>query len=228
MSDQQQFVLKACCPSGRGIVAGISDFLFRRGCYIKQMSEFDDNQSGLFFTRLLFWVEEGAPLTHEEFRSTFTALAKRFSLEWELHDTAVMPKILLMVSKYDHCLNDLLYRWRTGHLPAEITAVVSNHPDLESLVSWHGIPYHHLPVTPQTKPQQEEKLLELIDETGSELVVLARYMQVLSEDLCASLQGRAINIHHSLLPGFKGSKPYQPRPRTRREDGGRHRALRHR
>ncbi len=208
-SERQKFILKASCHTGRGIVAAISDFLDRRGCYIEQMSEFDDIQSGQFFIRLVFRVEEGAALTQEEFSSSFAAVADRFSLDWEFHHAAVKPKILVMVSRYDHCLNDLLYRWRTGHLSAEITAVVSNHPDLESLVKWHGIPYHHLPITPETKPQQEARLLELVEETGSELVVLARYMQVLSENLCDRLQGRAINIHHSLLPGFKGSKPYQ-------------------
>jgi formyltetrahydrofolate deformylase len=207
-SEQQKFILKASCPTGRGIVAAISDFLARRGCYIEQMSEFDDTQSGQFFIRLVFWVEEGAPLTREEFSDSFCIPANRFHLDWVLQDAALKPKILIMVSKYDHCLNDLLYRWRTGHLPAEITAVVSNHPDLEPLVQWHGIPYYHLPVTVQTKPQQETRLLQLVEETGSELVVLARYMQVLSENFCEKLRGRAINIHHSLLPGFKGSKPY--------------------
>lgn len=207
-TDHQKFVLKAFCPSGRGIVAGISEFLYQRGCYIDQMSEFDDHDSGQFFIRIVFWVEEGAPLTKGEFTSSFSGLSNRFSLEWDLRDLSVKPKILIMVSKYDHCLNDLLYRWRTGNMPVEITAVVSNHPDLEPLVKWHDIPYHHLPVTPETKPQQEQRLLELIEETGSELIVLARYMQVLSEDLCKQLSGRAINIHHSLLPGFKGSKPY--------------------
>lgn len=204
---QQRFIFKASCPSDRGIVAAISDFLYHRGCYIEQVNEFDDRESGNFFIRVLFALESG-DLTQEEFAETFSAIAERFSLNWELHDTAIKPKVLIMVSKYDHCLNDLLYRWRTGHLPVDITAVVSNHPDLESLVGWHGIPYYHLPVTPETKPQQEARLMELVAETGSELVVLARYMQVLSEDLCKKLQGRAINIHHSLLPGFKGAKPY--------------------
>jgi formyltetrahydrofolate deformylase len=207
-NEQQKFILKVSCPTARGILAELSDLLYHRGCYIEQMSEFDDTNSGQFFIRIVFWVQEGGDLTHEEFASIFADVAKRFSLDWKLHDTAVNSKILVMVSKYDHCLNDLLYRWRTGHLSAQITAVVSNHPDLRPLVNWHGLPYYHLPVTPETKPQQERRLLELVDETGSELVVLARYMQVLSESLCDKLRGRAINIHHSLLPGFKGSKPY--------------------
>jgi len=173
------------------------------------MSEFDDRQSGRFFIRLLFWVEEGAPLTHEEFANNFAAVANGFSLEWELHDTAVKPRILIMVSKYDHCLNDLLYRYRTGALPVEIPAIVSNHMDLAGLAEWHRVPFFHVPVTADAKPAAEARLLEIIEDTKADVIVLARYMQILSGKLCARFPGRIINIHHSFLPGFKGAKPYQ-------------------
>ncbi len=129
-------------------------------------------------------------------------------MNWQIHDAGVKPRILILVSKFDHCLNDLLYRYRTGALPVEIPAVVSNHPDLQRVVEWHGIPYHHLPVTKETKAQQEDKIFEMIDRLNIDLVVLARYMQVLSPEMCRALSWRTINIHHSFLPSFKGAKPY--------------------
>jgi formyltetrahydrofolate deformylase len=141
-------------------------------------------------------------------KDTFAAVAEVDGLTWEMHDTLTPPKVLIAVSKFDHCLDDLLYRQRTGEIKMDIPAIVSNHPDLKRLADWHGIPYYHLPVTPENKAEQEARLLEIIEETGADLVVLARYMQILSEDLCDKLAGRAINIHHSFLPGFKGAKPY--------------------
>jgi formyltetrahydrofolate deformylase len=141
-------------------------------------------------------------------RDEFAPVAARFGMAWTMHEMRERPKVLIMVSKLDHCLRDLLYRWRIGELPIDIVAVVSNHPDLEPLAAAEGIRFHHLPLSEATKPQQEAKLLRLVDDTGAELVVLARYMQILSADLCGQLAGRAINIHHSFLPGFKGAKPY--------------------
>lgn len=159
--------------------------------------------------RCLFSTTPGVTPSLEELREEFgNGVAQRDQMEWEIHDTTTPPKVLIMVSKFDHCLDDLLYRQRTGEINMQIPAIVSNHPDLKRLAEWHDIPYYHLPITPETKEEQEKRLLEIIDETGAELVVLARYMQVLSPGLCEQLAGRAINIHHSFLPGFKGAKPY--------------------
>jgi formyltetrahydrofolate deformylase len=138
----------------------------------------------------------------------FTPLAREFGMDWHLYDPRQRPRVMILVSRAEHCLNDLLYRHRTGALPMDITAIVSNHPDLAHLAEWHAIPYHHLPVTAATKPEQERQILDLAERTRTELVVLARYMQILSPELCRALAGRAINIHHSFLPGFRGAKPY--------------------
>jgi len=204
------YVLKASCKGVIGTVARISSFLAERHCYIMEMAQFDEILTGRFFVRTVFSTTPGRTPSFEELKRSFGEELPRTEedFEWEMHDTLVRPKVLLMVSKFDHCLDDLLYRHRTGELKMEVPAIVSNHPDLRHLAEWHGIPFHHLPVTPETKTAQEERLLELVAETGAGLVVLARYMQVLSEDLCHKLAGRAINIHHSFLPGFKGAKPY--------------------
>jgi formyltetrahydrofolate deformylase len=202
-------ILTVTCKSERGQIAEISGFLAAHGCYISELAQFDDETSNRFFVRCLFRPEQGLTPDLEGLRAAFAAgPAARFPMEWALHDAATRSRVLLMVSRFDHCLNDLLYRHRTGELRMDVTAVVSNHPDLEPLVRWHGLPYIHLPVTAATKAEQEAKLWDLIEQTGSELVVLARYMQVLSDGLCQRLRGRAINIHHSFLPGFKGAKPY--------------------
>ncbi|MFN3986100.1 MAG: formyltetrahydrofolate deformylase [Rhodocyclaceae bacterium] len=202
------YVLRATCAGAIGTVARISSFLAQRRCYIMEMAQFDDVLTGRFYARTVFSTTPGETPSFARLCEEFGVTAAEESMEWDMHDTLVRPKVLLMVSKFDHCLNDLLYRHRTGELKMDITAIVSNHPDLQRLADWHGIPYHLLPVTPDNKDRQEARLLELVAETGTELVVLARYMQVLSEDLCEKLAGRAINIHHSFLPGFKGAKPY--------------------
>ncbi|MBT0961588.1 formyltetrahydrofolate deformylase [Denitromonas iodatirespirans] len=204
------YVLKASCKGAIGTVARISSFLAERHCYIMEMAQFDDILTGQFFVRTVFSTTPGKTPALEELKQAFDKAlpSAEQDFEWEVHDTLVRPKVLLMVSKFDHCLDDLLYRHRTGDLKMDVTAIVSNHPDLKSLADWHGIPYHHLPVTAETKAAQEERLMELVAETGTDLIVLARYMQVLSQDLCRKLSGRAINIHHSFLPGFKGAKPY--------------------
>ncbi len=209
MSLQQRWVLTVACPSAAGQVAAISTFLDQQGCYISEYSCFDDDLSGRFFVRCVFRPEAHGkkPIT-PAIRNEFAPVAARFGMDWTMHDLAERPKVLIMVSRLDHCLRDLLYRWRIDELPVEIVAVVSNHPDLLPLATAEDIPFHHLPVSEATKPQQEARLLQLVEETGAELVVLARYMQILSADLCGALAGRAINIHHSFLPGFKGAKPY--------------------
>jgi formyltetrahydrofolate deformylase len=202
------FVLKLDCPSGPGQVAAVSGFLDSHACYIEELAVFDDEISGRFFVRCMFHGAAERPASLETLREQFVPVAQRFAMQWAIHDRAERPGVLIMVSKFDHCLNDLLYRWRVGELAMEIPAIVSNHRDLQPVAEAHGLPFHHLPVTPETKADQEQRLMQIADASGTELVVLARYMQVLSADLCARLAGRAINIHHSFLPGFKGAKPY--------------------
>jgi formyltetrahydrofolate deformylase len=206
--EPKHHILKVSCAGARGIVAAIGNYLADRGCYIVEMSQYDDVDTNRYFSRIMFRTDtEGAP-TLNDLRESFKATAARFGMEWQINDASEQPRVLIMVSKFDHCLEDLLYRQRTGELKIHITGVISNHQVLQPLVERHNIPFHMLPVTPDTKAVQEEKLLGLVKETHSELVVLARYMQVLSDDLCEKLTGRAINIHHSFLPGFKGAKPY--------------------
>ena len=206
--DHGRYVLKASCVSRLGTVARISTFLADRRCYIGEMQQFDDVLTQRFHLRCAFHPDESRTPPLDELRRQFGSIAQAEEMEWSMHDSNTRMRVLLMVSKYDHCLEDLLYRWRTGELPMDIPVVVSNHPDLRARVEREGLRYEHLPVTPENKRTQEKRLLGLIEETGSELVVLARYMQVLSNELCEALRGRAINIHHSFLPGFKGAKPY--------------------
>ena len=207
--DQEQgnYILTASCRAGTGVVAGVTTFLAERNCYICALEQFDDESTDKFFMRAVFRLQEGSPEI-DEIRRTFPQVASRFDMTWAIHDPNVPTKVLILVSKFDHCLADLLYRKRMGDLNMEIVAVVSNHTDLAAMVEQDGAPFVHLPVSKDNKPAQEARLLEIIDETGAELVILARYMQILSDDLCAQLAGRCINIHHSFLPGFKGAKPY--------------------
>lgn len=205
---KNNYILTASCTSRLGTVAAISGFLASRGCYIVEMQQFDDVMSDRFFIRVTFYTDPERSPSLGLLREQFGEIAVHEGLEWAIHDRKYKPRVLIMVSKFDHCIHDLLYRKQTGELNIDITAVVSNHMNLKELVDASKIPYLYLPVTPDTKAQQEARLLEIIAETKSELVVLARYMQILSDDLCAQLRGRAINIHHSFLPGFKGAKPY--------------------
>jgi formyltetrahydrofolate deformylase len=203
----KHYVLTISCPDAVGIVAAVAGFLSGRDLFITESEHFGDTVTGRFFMRTVFREHPGMPPL-SELEAAFGELARRFEMDWKIHDTSVRQRVLILVSKFDHCLNDLLYRYRTGTLPIDIAAVVSNHPDLERVVEWHGIPYHHLPVTKETKAEQEEKILEMVDRLHIDLVVLARYMQVLSQDMCKALSWRCINIHHSFLPSFKGAKPY--------------------
>jgi formyltetrahydrofolate deformylase len=208
LEGKPHYILTATCDSRMGTVARVSGFLASHTCYITDMQQFDDVITGRFFTRISFYGNPGSTPELDDLRSQFQAVADVEKMEWAIDDAEKKQRVMILVSKFDHCLVDLLYRKRTGELKMDITAVVSNHPDLRSLVEAQGLRYVHIPVTAETKAMQEDKLMELVQETQSELVVLARYMQVLSDDLCRRLRGQAINIHHSFLPGFKGAKPY--------------------
>ena len=208
MKDQPSFILKVSCPGRRGIVAAIGNFLADRACFIKELHQYDDLDSGRFFSTIEFFFEGEKKPHVEQLRAAFEMTALNFDMDWAIHDASRSTKVLIMVSKFDHCLRDLLYRRSTGELNIDITAVVSNHADLNALAEQENVPFTHLPMSQETKPAQEARLLEIIEETGTELVVLARYMQILSNDMCKKLAGRCINIHHSFLPGFKGAKPY--------------------
>ena len=202
------YVLSASCPSRMGTTAAITGFLAARRFYLMEMHQFDDTLAQRFFVRITFCGASGERVDLERLRREFEPLGAAEELEWRIHDSRERTRVLIMVSNFDHCLEDLLYRHRTGELKMDITAVVSNHVTLQPTAARHNLPFFHLPVTAATKPAQERRLLELVDSTHTELVVLARYMQILSDELCTQLRGRAINIHHSFLPGFKGAKPY--------------------
>ena len=201
------FTLTATCPARSGIVAAVTTYLSDNGCYLTELHQFDDEDTGRFFLRTEGRVTDGSTRI-ENLEQGFTAVAERLDMEWAFHRTKEPMKAIIMVSKFDHCLEDLLYRIRKGELRLDITAVISNHLDCRGQVEREGIRFVHLPVTKENKRQQEQTLLQIVEETGTELVILARYMQILSNELCAALKGRAINIHHSFLPGFKGAKPY--------------------
>ena len=202
------YVLTATCASRMGTTARVTTFLATRRFYIVEMQQFDDTISQRFFVRVTFCAVQGDKVDLAALRRQFQEVADAEQLEWNIHDSRERTQVLIMVSNYDHCLEDLLYRHRIGELAMDITAIVSNHVTLQPVAAQNRIPFFHLPVTASTKSLQEQKLLELIDSTKTDLVVLARYMQILSDDLCGKLRGRAINIHHSFLPGFKGAKPY--------------------
>ena len=201
-----QGVLRLSCPDRMGIVARVAAFLLDHGCNILESAQFGDPQTRRFFMRVSF---DSGRLGIAALRERFAGPATDFGMWWEIRDVAVRQRVLMMVSRFEHCLNDLLYRFRIGALPVEIPAIVSNHRDFYQLAAAHDIPFHHLPVTPEDKPRREQQLLALFEEERCDLLVLARYMQVLSPALCARLEGRAINIHHSFLPSFQGARPYQ-------------------
>jgi formyltetrahydrofolate deformylase len=202
------YILTATCASRMGTTAAVTGFLASHRLYIMEMQQFDDVLTQRFFVRVVFCAVSGEGLDLARLRADFLSVAIAEQMQWAIHDGTHRGRVLIMVSKLDHCLEDLLYRHRTGELNMEISGIGSNHPDMEPVARRHGIPYFHMPITADTKRSQEARLLELIHSTRTELVVLARYMQIFSDDMCAQLRGRAINIHHSFLPGFKGAKPY--------------------
>jgi len=202
-----RFTLTLSCPDRKGIVSAVASFLLQQDCNILDSAQFGDPDNGTFFMRVSFVTDRrvgAAQLTSE-----FEPVRSAFAMQAAFHDQSQRPRMLIMVSRHGHCLNDLLYRHRTGALPVEIPAIVSNHRDFYQLAAANDIPFHHLPVTPDSKARQEARLLELYQEERCDLIVLARYMQVLSRELCARLPERIINIHHSFLPSFQGAKPYQ-------------------
>lgn len=199
------YVLTLSCPDRRGIVHAVSGFLLERGGNIEEAAQFNDPATGLFFMRVQFACDQH---THEDLATRLKLFAEPFGMNWKLHALAQPMKTVILVSKEGHCLNDLLFRWKSGLLPVQIAAIISNHREFYQLAASYNVPFHHIPVTAATKPQAEAKQYEIIESEGAELVVLARYMQVLSDELCRKLEGRAINIHHSFLPSFKGAKPY--------------------
>jgi formyltetrahydrofolate deformylase len=203
----EPYVLTIQCPDTLGIVAAVASYLTECAFFIEESSHFGDPDSGRFFMRTAF-APRGPAFSRTRFQDGFASIAEQFDMDWAVHDPAVQTRVLVMASKLDHCLNDLLYRYRTGALHMAIPAIVSNHMDLAGLAEWHRIPFFHVPVSKNTKPQAESRLREIIDDTQAELVVLARYMQILSDDMCRSLAGQCINIHHSFLPSFKGARPY--------------------
>jgi formyltetrahydrofolate deformylase len=204
---ERRYVLKFFCPDKLGIVAAIANFFAQQDCNILESAQFNDEATGHFFMRTVYGAGPNTP-TLESLSAAVNAISKRFSMNFSIHDQATKPKVLIFVSKPGHCLNDLLYRTTTGALDIDVVGIVSNHLDQNRLAAFYNLDYHHLPTTPETKSDQEAKIRALIDETGADLVVLARYMQILTPEMCAFLSGRCINIHHSLLPGFKGAKPY--------------------
>jgi formyltetrahydrofolate deformylase len=206
-----EYILTLSCLDQRGIVHRVSGFLAEHGCNIIDSAQFGDAQSELFFMRVHFSAED-ASISDQALRDSFSALAATMQMNWQLHDALRKPSMVLMVSKIGHCLNDLLFRYKSGLLPVDIPAIVSNHTDFYQLAASYNIPFHHLPLaagaSAEAKRAQEQRVLEIIKANDVDLVVLARYMQILSPEMCDALKGRAINIHHSFLPSFKGAKPY--------------------
>jgi formyltetrahydrofolate deformylase len=201
-------ILTLSCPNRPGIVARVSTRLFEDGANILDAQQFDDTETGNFFMRVVFDSAQ-RPIDLVQLRERFGAIAEDFSMKWLLRGSAEKKRVLILVSRFDHCLVDLLYRWRSGELPMEIVGVAANYPrETYEHIDFAHIPFHYLPVTRQTKLEQETQIWEVVRSSGCDLVVLARYMQILSDSLAAKLQGRCINIHHSFLPGFKGAKPY--------------------
>ncbi len=200
------FILTIACPDAKGIVFRVSEFLFKRQCNILDSAQFGDDETGLFFLRIHF--EHAGEQNQSDIEAAFAPLANELGMTWRLHSAKRRSRVVVMVSRQGHCLNDLMFRWSTGQLPIDIIGVISNHRDHETLVAHHKTPFYYLPVDPANKSAQEGEILKIIDSSQVDFVVLARYMQILSANLCQQLKGRAINIHHSFLPSFKGAKPY--------------------
>ena len=200
------FVLLIACEDRKGIVAAVANSIASQDCNIVESSQYGDKNTGRFFMRVA--ISCTANSTRESFSAAFMSVAAAFQLDWQIHDLRKKLRAMIMVSQGGHCLNDLLYRTSTSRLPMDVTSIVSNHVNWQRRAEHEGIPFHHLPITPETKLDQEAKLVAIVEEQQVDLIILARYMQVLSDQLCRKLDGRVINIHHSFLPGFKGAKPY--------------------
>ena len=200
------YILTLSCPDRTGIVYRVSGLLFELGCNILDSQQFGDEETGRFFLRVHFDLPVN--VAADDLRARLDAMSADYGMELKLHDARRKERLLIMVSKQGHCLNDLLFRVHSGHLHAEVAAIVSNHNDYAGLAATYNIPFHYLPVTAETKAEQEKQVLKIVEQSNTDLVVLARYMQILSADMCRALNGRAINIHHSFLPSFKGARPY--------------------
>lgn len=201
------YALTVSCPSTRGIVAAIANYLADTNCYLMDSSQFDDPETGRFFMRISFALD--GTTTLENLAKGFDDIATGFDMDFSFHDEAQKTKVIIMVSRFGHCLNDLLYRSRIGALPIDIVGVISNHMDYQKVVVNQDIPFHHIKVTKENKPKAEAAIMDVVNDTGAELIVLARYMQILSDEMCQKMSGRIINIHHSFLPSFKGANPYK-------------------
>jgi len=207
MSNTNHYILTWQCPDTSGVLAKVTQVLFEHGAFITETCQYSDPYTDTFFSRIAF-DDRSLTVSIEEFSDALDELAEPLHMQFQLRDKNEFPNIVIAVSKDDHCLVSLLTKWKANVLPVNIVAIVSNHLDCQPLAQWHNIPYHHLPVNKENKAQQEAALLEIIDKNDTDLLVLARYMQILSDDLCSKLRGHAINIHHSFLPSFKGAKPY--------------------
>ncbi len=207
MSQVSNIILTFSCDDKPGIVAAVANLFALQGFNIRESSQFEDTHTQRFFMRTVLESCEGSK-SIEAIKTSFQPLADRYNMTWGIYDKTAKPKVMIAVSQWGHCLGHLLNSWKRGSLPIDIVAVISNHEVMRSLCDWYGIPFHYLPIEPQQKTEQEKAILNLIQTHDVELLVLARYMQILSDDLCQQLNGRAINIHHSFLPGFKGAKPY--------------------
>ena len=208
MPDARHLILTFSCPDIAGIQAAVTSCLFQVGAFIEEAASFGDAENKRFFGRIVIRSNTENPLEAQSLRADLSLVAGRLDMSWELNDAGQRCPTVIAVSRQGHCLNDLLHRVSTGALNIDVKAVVSNHDEMRRLVEWHGLPYYHLPVTRDTKAEQERAFMKIIDEAGAELVVLARYMQILSTDFASKLAGRCINIHHSFLPSFKGARPY--------------------
>ena len=205
----KQFVFVMTCPDTVGIVAAVTTFISEHGGFICSSSHYGDPATNRFFMRTVFHSIGSKIKNLKDMKSKFLPIAEKYSMQWDIHDTGYRPRVLIAVSKFGHCLNDLLHKTKIGQIAIDIPAVVSNHLDMRDIVEWYNIPYYHLPITQETKEIQEEKIINLVNDLDIDLVVLARYMQILSPNLTKVLSGRCINIHHSFLPSFKGAAPYQ-------------------
>lgn len=205
----QDYILTVSCPDTTGIVYNVSKFLYERQCNIIDSAQFGDESTGLFFLRVHFNLNSDTKLSIQELSDQFGVVGQLFEMSFQFHDASKKPNVLLMVSKFGHCLNDLLFRWKSNLLPCHIPAIVSNHQDFALLAASYGVPFYYLPVGADSKDKQETQIRQIIERESIDLVILARYMQILSPQLCTDLHGKVINIHHSFLPSFKGAKPYQ-------------------
>ena len=207
MTTSNHYILTWQCPDNTGVLAKVSQSLFEHGAFITETSQYSDPYTETFFSRIAF-DDRNLTVSANEFIEALDDLAKPLNMAYKLRNKTDVPNVIIAVSKDDHCLVSLLTKWKSGVLPINIVAVMSNHQDCQSLANWHGVPFHHLPITKDTKAEQEAQILSLMKKSNADLLVLARYMQILSDDLCQQLTGRAINIHHSFLPSFKGARPY--------------------